>query len=50
MPAIEGLTLVLIVAALAAVVGVGFGIVLAPRITRLLDRADAPEHEDEEPG
>jgi hypothetical protein len=41
------LVVVLGVAALAAVVGLGFGIVvLAPRISRLLDRAEC----DEEPG
>jgi hypothetical protein len=39
---------VLLIAAIAAVVGVGFGIfVLAPRIARMLDRAEADE---EEPG
>ena len=38
---------VLIIAAVAAVIGVAFGLVLlAPRITRLLDRADS----EEEPG
>jgi hypothetical protein len=46
--AIEGFALVFVIAAIAAVVGVRFGIVLlAPRITRMLDRADK---EDEEPG
>jgi hypothetical protein len=46
--ALEGLALVLLVAAIAAVLGIGFGIVLlAPRIARMLDRAD---QEDEEPG
>ena len=46
--AIEGLALVLLIAAIAAVVGVGFGIfLLAPRIARMLDRAEA---DDEEPG
>jgi hypothetical protein len=40
--------ILLVVGAVAAVVGVGFGIViLAPRIGRLLDRADT---DDEEPG
>lgn len=40
--------LVLVVAAIAAVIGVGLGIVLiAPRISRALDRA---ETDDEEPG
>ncbi len=43
-----GIGLVLLGAAIAAVVGVGFGIViLAPRIARALDRAEA---DDEEPG
>lgn len=43
-----GIGLVLLVAAIAAVVGVGFGIVvLAPHISRALDRAEA---DDEEPG
>jgi hypothetical protein len=43
-----GIALVLLVAAIAAVVGVAFGIViLAPRIARALDRAEA---DDEEPG
>jgi len=42
------LGVVLLVAVIAAVVGVGFGIVvLAPRIGRLLDRADP---DNEEPG
>jgi hypothetical protein len=40
--------LVLVIAAIAAVIGVGFGIVfIAPRISRALDRA---ETHDEEPG
>lgn len=43
-----GIGLVLIIAAVAAVVGVAFGIfLLAPRIGRMLDRAEA---DDEEPG
>ena len=43
-----GIILVLIVAAVATVVGVAFGIfLLAPRIGRMLDRAEA---DDEEPG
>jgi len=47
-PAVEGLALVLLIALVAAVVGVGFGIfLLAPRIARMLDRAEA---DDEEPG
>ena len=38
--------IVLGVAALAAVIGVGFGIViLAPRITRVLDRPESTEEE-----
>jgi hypothetical protein len=42
------IVIVLAIAALAAVIGVGFGIVvLAPRISRALDRAEA---DDEEPG
>jgi hypothetical protein len=42
------IAIVLVVAAIAAVAGVGFGIViLAPRIGRMLDRA---ETDDEEPG
>jgi hypothetical protein len=46
--ALEGLALVLLVAAVAAVVGAGFGIfVLAPRIARMLDRTD---QEDEDSG
>ena len=47
------LAIFLFIAAIAAVIGVGFGIVvLAPRIGRMLDRAeDAPtEADDEEPG
>lgn len=41
------LVVVLVVAAVAAVIGVGLGIfILAPRITRMLDRTEA----DEEPG
>lgn len=41
------LAAILVIAAIAAAAGVGFGIVLiAPRITRALDRAD----QDEEPG
>jgi hypothetical protein len=40
----------LLIAIVAAVVGVGFGIVvLAPRIGRLLDRAES-DKDDEEPG
>ena len=40
--------LVLVIGAIAAVAGVGLGIVLiAPRITRMLDRSDT---DDEEPG
>ena len=43
-----GIGLVLLVAGIAAVVGLGFGIVvLAPRISRALDRAEV---DDEEPG
>ena len=46
--AVEGLVLVLVIAVIAAVVGLRFGIfLLAPRIGRMLDRADA---DDEEPG
>jgi hypothetical protein len=46
--ALEGLALVLLIAAVAAVAGAGFGIfLLAPRIARMLDRAD---QEDDEPG
>ena len=42
------LVVVLVIAAVAAVIGVALGIfLLAPRITRLLDRADS---DDEEPG
>lgn len=42
------LILVIGIAAIAAVIGVGFGIViLAPRIGRMLDRS---ETDDEEPG
>jgi hypothetical protein len=41
----------LLVAAIVAVVGVGFGIVvLAPRIGRLLDRPEPDDVPDEEPG
>jgi hypothetical protein len=41
---VTDVVLVLLVAALAAVIGLGFGIVvLAPRIGRLLDRAEADE-------
>ena len=44
----DGIAFVLVIAAIAAVMGVGFGIVfLAPRISRALDRA---ETHDEEPG
>jgi len=40
----------LIIVAAAAVIGVGFGIVvLAPRIGRLLDRAES-DNAEEEPG
>jgi hypothetical protein len=45
---VEGLALVLLIAVIAAVAGVGFGIfLLAPRIARMLDRA---EPDDEDPG
>lgn len=37
----------LVIAAISIVVGVGFGIVVAPRIGRLLDRMDRDD--DEEP-
>jgi Na+/H+-dicarboxylate symporter len=56
MPAIvEGVLLIVIVATIAAVLGLGFGRVVAPRIGRALDRADAdsgddPADADEEPG
>jgi hypothetical protein len=41
----------LVIAAIAAVGGLGFGIViLAPRIGRLLDRAERAKSDDEEPG
>jgi hypothetical protein len=44
---LAGIGIVLIVGVLAAVIGIAFGIViLAPRITRLLDR---PGPDDEEP-
>jgi hypothetical protein len=44
----SGVGLVLVVAAIAGVIGVGFGIVvLAPRIGRMLDSA---ETDNEEPG
>ena len=46
-PTLTDLVIVLAIAAIAAVVGVGLGIVLiAPRISRALDRAD----QDEDPG
>lgn len=45
-PAVEGLALVLVIAAIAAVAGLGFGIfLLAPRIARMLDRAEADDEE-----
>ncbi len=44
------LVVFLIVVTVIAVVGVGFGIVvLAPRIGRLLDRADADEESGDRP-
>jgi hypothetical protein len=44
----EGIGLVLLIAVIATVAGIGFGIVIvAPRIGRMLDRA---ESDDEEPG
>jgi hypothetical protein len=44
------LAVFLVVVAIVAVVGVGFGIVvLAPRIGRLLDRADADEESGDRP-
>ena len=44
----EDVVLVLLIGAIAAVAGVGFGIVIiGPRIGRMLDRAEA---DDEEPG
>lgn len=45
MPAFEGLGLVLVMGALAAVLGVGLGIVLAPRIARALDRVDRDDED-----
>ena len=47
MPGLEAIAFVLILAAVAVAIGVAFGIVIAPRIGRLADRADA---DDEEPG
>jgi hypothetical protein len=48
MELMSGIGLVLMIAAIAAVIGVGFGIVfLAPCISRALDRA---ETDPEEPG
>lgn len=45
---IGDLLLVLVIGGVAAVIGVAFGIfLLAPRIARMLDRAEA---DDEEPG
>jgi hypothetical protein len=45
---VNDLPIVLLIAAIAAVVGVGLGIFLiAPRISNALDRAEA---DDEEPG
>jgi hypothetical protein len=45
---VEDLAIVLVIAAVAAVAGVGLGIFLiAPRITGALDHAEA---DDEEPG
>jgi hypothetical protein len=46
---VEGLLGVLLVAIVATVLGVGLGIVIAPRIRTALDRADADDV-DEEPG
>lgn len=46
----DQLAVFLIVVAIVAVVGVGFGIVvLAPRIGRLLDRADGDEDSGDRP-
>lgn len=42
---IEGLAAVGLIAALAIVIGLGFGIVVAPRITRWLDRAEADDED-----
>ena len=48
MDPVSGIGLVVVIAAVAAVIGLGFGIViLAPRIGRMLDRA---ETDDEESG
>jgi len=49
MPEAQGIALVLLIAAVAAAAGLGFGIVVAPRIGRLAERAD-PDDADEEPG
>jgi hypothetical protein len=45
---LAGIFFILVIAAFAVAIGIGFGIVVAPRIGRLLDRADRDE--DEEPG
>ena len=46
-----GIAVVLVVAAVAIAMGIAFGIVIAPRLGRLFDRADADAEtpEDEEP-
>ena len=44
---VQGIALVLLIGGVAVAVGLGLGIVVAPRIVRLLDKADA---DDEEPG
>jgi Na+/H+-dicarboxylate symporter len=43
-----GVLFIVVIAAFATAIGIGFGIVVAPRIGRLLDRADTDD--DEEPG
>jgi hypothetical protein len=45
--AAQAIAFVLVLAAVAVAAGIGFGRVIAPRIGRLAERADA---EDEEPG
>lgn len=47
--AAQAVAFVLVIAAVAVAAGIGFGIVVAPRIGRLAERADA-DPEDEEPG
>jgi len=53
MPAVEAIAIISIIAAVAAAIGVVFGIVVvAPRMVRGLDRTDPPDNAEDskEPG